>query len=218
MPGKSVSILTMFLEADPVVQAVMIILIIASLLTWAIIIEKAVTLKCCLGEFRKFKLLAKEILAEPEDPETLPEMTQYILLAGLAESQEISVSETRSDFRFRLEGVMRLALLERIQRLRRRSNFLASVGSTSPFIGLFGTVWGIMHSFIGIAATGETTLAVVAPGIAEALSATALGLVAAIPAVLAYNMVIETIKNISREALAAVSIIGNRLASWHFPS
>jgi len=94
--------------------------------------------------------------------------------------------------------------------------FLASVGAVSPFVGLFGTVWGIMHSFIGIAASGETTLAVVAPGIAEALFATAMGLVAAIPAVVAYNKVTGTLKKITKEALAAIGLVGNSLAREHF--
>ena len=93
----------------------------------------------------------------------------------------------RSGLRDRLERVMQLTVAREIERLERYMMFLASVGSTAPFIGLFGTVWGVMNSFMAIAATKQTNLAVVAPGIAEALFATALGLVAAIPAVVAYN-------------------------------
>ncbi|MEC7395813.1 MAG: MotA/TolQ/ExbB proton channel family protein, partial [Pseudomonadota bacterium] len=93
----------------------------------------------------------------------------------------------RSGLRDRLERVMQVTVAREIERLERYMMFLASVGSTAPFIGLFGTVWGVMNSFLAIGATKQTSLAVVAPGIAEALFATALGLVAAIPAVVAYN-------------------------------
>ena len=93
----------------------------------------------------------------------------------------------RSGLRDRLERVMQVTVAREVERLERYMMFLASVGSTAPFIGLFGTVWGVMNSFMAIAATKQTNLAVVAPGIAEALFATALGLVAAIPAVVAYN-------------------------------
>jgi len=93
----------------------------------------------------------------------------------------------RSGLRDRLERVMQVTVAREIERLERYMMFLASVGSTAPFVGLFGTVWGIMNSFQSIAVTKQTNLAVVAPGIAEALFATALGLVAAIPAVIAYN-------------------------------
>ena len=111
---------------------------------------------------------------------------------------------------------MRLVLAGQLDRLESRAIFLATVGSTAPFIGLFGTVWGIMHSFVGIAASGETTLAVVAPGIAEALFATALGLVAAIPAVIAFNKITGTLKKIGREGLAGVALLGDHLARLHF--
>lgn len=111
---------------------------------------------------------------------------------------------------------MRAELAGLMDRLGRRTALLASVGSVSPFVGLFGTVWGIMHSFIGIASSGETTLAVVAPGIAEALFATAMGLVAAIPAVIAYNKVTGTLKKITKEALSGIGFAGNRLAGRHF--
>ena len=98
-----------------------------------------------------------------------------------------SPGESRSEFETRIEKAMRLAARFELSKLQPRLRFLATVGSTAPFVGLFGTVWGIMNSFTAIAGQQDTSLAVVAPGIAEALFATALGLVAAIPAVVAYN-------------------------------
>jgi biopolymer transport protein TolQ len=95
----------------------------------------------------------------------------------------------RAGLQSRIERVMGVTLGREMERLERYMTFLASVGSTAPFIGLFGTVWGIMHSFSSIASSKNTSLAVVAPGIAEALFATALGLIAAIPAVIAYNKI-----------------------------
>ncbi len=112
-----------------------------------------------------------------------------VLAAGWAESTEATsfAPETAGERRERIERAMRLALSAELRRLEARLPFLATLGSAAPFIGLFGTVWGIMRSFAGIAAANNTSLAVVAPGIAEALFATAMGLAAAIPAVVAYN-------------------------------
>jgi biopolymer transport protein TolQ len=124
---------------------------------------------------------------QPGDPMTA------VFSAAIREWQRSSAkglvySDTgRSGLRDRLERVMQVTVAREVERLERYMMFLASVGSTAPFIGLFGTVWGVMNSFMAIAATKQTNLAVVAPGIAEALFATALGLVAAIPAVVAYN-------------------------------
>ena len=111
-----------------------------------------------------------------------------VLAAGWAESTKPLVApETAGERRERIERAMRLVLNPELRRLEARLPFLATLGSAAPFIGLFGTVWGIMRSFAGIAAANNTSLAVVAPGIAEALFATAMGLAAAIPAVVAYN-------------------------------
>jgi biopolymer transport protein ExbB/TolQ len=193
----------------------MIILLLASVACWVIIIEKAIVLRSFSRDIWKFKRMARKI----EDdivPEDFPGFTIDIVKYGLAESQDIAGNETRADFRERVERSMRSVLASGIYRLETRVTFLATSGSTCPFIGLFGTVWGIMNSFIGIAASGETTLAVVAPGIAEALSATALGLVAAIPAVIAFNKVNTTIKKISKEAQLAIGLVGNSIARFRF--
>jgi biopolymer transport protein TolQ len=114
-----------------------------------------------------------------------------VLAAGWSESREPAgpAPETLGERRERIERAMRLTLGAELRRLEARLPFLATLGSAAPFIGLFGTVWGIMRSFTGIAAANNTSLAVVAPGIAEALFATAMGLAAAIPAVVAYNKI-----------------------------
>jgi biopolymer transport protein ExbB/TolQ len=161
--------------------------------------------------------LAKKI-EDKVEPEIFPGFTSLVVESGVDESADVAGAETRADYRERVERSMRSVLSGRIDRLQDRVVVLATVGSTSPFIGLFGTVWGIMHSFIGIAATGETTLAVVAPGIAEALAATAMGLVAAIPAVVAFNKVNSTIRKINKEALAAIALVGNALARLRYVS
>jgi biopolymer transport protein ExbB/TolQ len=216
MNDNFINVQSMFLNADPLVQWVMIILFIASLFTWAIIIEKTIVLRRSGRAVRLLKKAVKEKPIKENDLTNLPKMVRQIVSVGLSESRDGVGAESRADYRARVEGAMRLALAERLDRLGRRSLFLASVGSTSPFIGLFGTVWGIMHSFIGIASSGETTLAVVAPGIAEALFATAMGLVAAIPAVLSFNMVTGSVKKIGREALGSIKLLSNYIAFIYF--
>jgi biopolymer transport protein ExbB/TolQ len=205
----------MFLHADIVVQGVMVILLLASLGCWVVILEKAALFKRACRHVLAFKRQAAAITDEV-DPDGYPGFTSLIVSAGIREAQDTAGNETRADFRERTERSMRAILSGRLDRLDARTTLLATVGSTSPFVGLFGTVWGIMHSFIGIAASGETTLAVVAPGIAEALFATAMGLVAAVPAVIAYNKINAVMKKMTREALNAISLVGNSLARLHF--
>ncbi|MDR3154733.1 MAG: MotA/TolQ/ExbB proton channel family protein [Deltaproteobacteria bacterium] len=209
------SIQNMFLNADPVVQGVMILLLLASLACWVVILEKAALLKRASRNVLTFKRRAAAI-QDDVDPDDYPEFTSLVVAAGVRESRDGAGSETRADYRERVERSMRAVLSSRLDRLEARTTLLATVGSTSPFVGLFGTVWGIMHSFIGIAASGETTLAVVAPGIAEALFATAMGLVAAIPAVIAYNKINAVLKKMTKEALTAIGYTGNGLARLRF--
>lgn len=217
MNGDSLSIKDMFLNADPVVQGVMVLLFLASLASWVIIIEKTLVLRRASRGIWLFKKAAAQ-MADGRDlmVDALPEFTQDIVEAGRKESRDSAGDETRADYRERVERAMRGILSGRLDRIGDRVLFLATTGAISPFVGLFGTVWGIMHSFVGIAASGETTLAVVAPGIAEALFATAMGLVAAIPAVVAYNKITGTMKKITKEALAGISLVGNHLAKTHF--
>ena len=180
----------MFLNAGPVVRCVMILLAVASLLTWTIFIAKSVELLRVRMKLTK----AEQTLEQANTLDVGEEGTRQ---NGIAHTLVMAAETERTrsqDIPDDSEGLKeRIVLhLERLEaaegrRLLRGTGVLATIGATSPFIGLFGTVWGIMTSFTGIAASKATSLAVVAPGIAEALLATALGLVAAIPAVVIYN-------------------------------
>ncbi|QHI95960.1 tonB-system energizer ExbB [Aristophania vespae] len=180
----------MFLNAGSLVQGVMIILVIASVLSWTIFIAKSVELICVRLKLQKAEQqIEKASTFDMIKDETLESRIAQTLIMA-AEAERIRSKELFDDS----EGIKeRIVLhLERLEaaegrKLMRGTSFLATTGATAPFIGLFGTVWGIMTSFTGIAASKATSLAVVAPGIAEALLATALGLVAAIPAVIIYN-------------------------------
>jgi len=165
-------------QADPVVKGVMIILVLASVACWAIIFEKIV----------KIWWLNRSILrlATAKDSRSQRGLVRAVLQAGEQEAA-IDHDDSPTEKRHRLETAMRSTLKAQLQRLEVGLPFLATIGSAAPFIGLFGTVWGIVNSFTAIAQQKDTSLAVVAPGIAEALIATALGLAAAIPAVMAYN-------------------------------
>ncbi len=184
--------IALFMQADIVVKAVMLGLIAASIWTWAIIIAHAVKLKRAAREnegFEKEFWKADDIdrFHEKRGEEDLP--AAKVFSAGVAEWRR-STGGSRVDkegTRSRLAMAMHSAVTEQVDRLAERLNILATIGSVAPFVGLFGTVWGIMRSFADIAGANNTSLAVVAPGIAEALFATALGLFAAIPAVIAYN-------------------------------
>ena len=166
------SIGTLFLRADLIVKSVIIILIAASVYSWAIIIDK----------FRLFKKINK----------SSDEFEEKFWKSKSAESFYNSLSSNTDDpmtnvFKNSMQGVLEGNIEKQMNIIDKNFTFLATVGSTAPFIGLFGTVWGIMNSFQSIAISRNTSLAIVAPGIAEALFATALGLLAAIPAVVAFN-------------------------------
>jgi biopolymer transport protein TolQ len=194
-PAVSLSIVKLFLNADLVVKGVLLLLLFASVWSWAVIIDKLWRLAAASRSARSHEAraaaarsaqeLATGGQAETGDPAGL------VISAGLAEmtAEPRPQPETPGERRERIERAMRLTLNAELRRLETRLPFLATLGSAAPFIGLFGTVWGIMRSFEGIAAANNTSLAVVAPGIAEALFATAMGLAAAIPAVVAYNKI-----------------------------
>ena len=190
------SIWGLFLQADFIVQLVIVLLILASFWCWAIIFEKWRRIRRLSDDARRFEEsfwsggsldeLYERIGSRPGDP------MSAIFVAAMREwrrsaSQDAVPDERAGALTSRIDRVMDITLGRELAHLERYMIFLASVGSTAPFVGLFGTVWGIMNSFQAIALTKNTSLAVVAPGIAEALFATALGLVAAIPAVVAYN-------------------------------
>ena len=189
--AATLSIVKLFMNADPVVKGVLLLLLAASVWSWAVIIDKLWQLGAASRAAREHEARA----AAARSPQDLSATERrdpagLVISAGLAERAEPRPQpETAGERRERIERAMRLALNAELRRLEVRLPFLATLGSAAPFIGLFGTVWGIMRSFEGIAAANSTSLAVVAPGIAEALFATAMGLAAAIPAVVAYNKI-----------------------------
>lgn len=197
LPTQSLSMWGLFMEADLIIKLVMLVLIFASFWSWTIIINKVFRLRRLYAAADQFEDsfwsggslddLYDRINNRPQDP------LSSIFCAAMREwrrsvSKGMSLdSEARGTLHQRIDRVMQLTLGREMDQLERHMGFLASTGSTAPFIGLFGTVLGIMNSFQSIAVQQNTNLAVVAPGIAEALFATAIGLVAAIPAVVAYN-------------------------------
>ncbi len=195
-PAASLSVVGLFLHADAVVKGVLLLLLAGSVWSWAVIIDKSWRLAAASRAARGHEARAaaagsaQELLAA-EGRATPRDAAGAMLAAGWAESAATPPPEpeTHGERRERIERAMRLALNAELRRLEARLPFLATLGSAAPFIGLFGTVWGIIRSFASIAAANNTSLAVVAPGIAEALFATAMGLAAAIPAVVAYNKI-----------------------------
>jgi biopolymer transport protein TolQ len=191
------SIITLVAQADHIVQIVLLLLLAASFWSWAVIFDKLMKLRRLRRDADHFEEsfwsggslddLYDRVGQRPMDPMSAvfaAAMREWRRSAakGLAASTAL-----RTNLQERIERVMHVTVSREMERVERFMPFLATVGSTSPFVGLFGTVWGIMNSFQAIAASKNTSLAVVAPGIAESLFATALGLVAAIPAVVAYN-------------------------------
>ena len=182
------SLLSLFLRADFIVKSVILMLIGCSIYSWAIIIEK-------FKLFKKINLEAEEFEAKfwkSKSAETfynsLPANLDNPMASLFKDSmQTLLKSKSKSNLNERLSGMLEINIEKQMVKIDKGFTFLATVGSTAPFIGLFGTVWGIMNSFQSIAISRNTSLAIVAPGIAEALFATALGLLAAIPAVVAYN-------------------------------
>ena len=190
----SLSLITLFLNADIVVKIVLLMLLTGSVWSWAVIVDKIMRLRIA-------RRSASSWAARAADARTVDDLVgdRYeaeshhpagaVLAAGVEECVAFAgdATETMAERRERIDRAMRLALSAQLRQLEHRLPFLATLGSAAPFIGLFGTVWGIMRSFNAIAAANNTSLAVVAPGIADALFATAMGLAAAIPAVVAYN-------------------------------
>ena len=184
------SLWQLFLRADFVVKTVIVLLLVSSIYSWALIFDKYRMFKKINESSQKFEDkfwksksaegFSKTLPTKSEDP-----MTQ-IFQSAMTEVVRTR-SKTSAVQSSRVERVLEISTDNQIKNIEKNFTFLATVGSTAPFIGLFGTVWGIMNSFQSIAISRNTSLAIVAPGIAEALFATALGLLAAIPAVVAYN-------------------------------
>jgi biopolymer transport protein TolQ len=197
--ANDLSVWNLFLNADLIVKLVILMLVLASVWSWAIIFEKFFRLRRLHNQADEFEDQfwsggSLEDLYDRVGTQPIEPMAAMFSAAMREWRRSVSkglaaAGQMRAGLQSRIERVMGVTLGREMDRLERYMTFLASVGSTAPFIGLFGTVWGIMHSFSAIASSKNTSLAVVAPGIAEALFATALGLIAAIPAVIAYNKI-----------------------------
>ena len=188
--GSSVdfSLMSLFLRADIVVKSVIIILIAASIYSWAIIIEKFKMFKKIDQSTVEFEEKFWKSKSAESFYNSLPANKDDPMSNVFRKSMQVVLkSRSRSNLNEKLTGLLESNIETELNILEKNFSFLATVGSTAPFIGLFGTVWGIMNSFQSIAVSRNTSLAIVAPGIAEALFATALGLLAAIPAVIAFN-------------------------------
>ncbi len=195
LPGDAIdrmSPVTLFLEADIVVKLVMVGLLLASVWTWSIIVAQWWKMRRVASENERFerdfwKSADIDRFHETRGKEDFP--TARVLAAGIAEWRRSTSGKSvdKEGTRSRLAVALHAAVASEVDRAANRLNILATVGAVAPFVGLFGTVWGIMRSFTDIAGQQSTSLDVVAPGIAEALFATAIGLFAAIPAVIAYN-------------------------------
>jgi biopolymer transport protein TolQ len=206
------SMMGLFLQADIIVKSVMVFLVLASIACWAIILDKALRYARARQAAEALAQSLKGdgvILGGPHDEDGL---IGDILAAGTRAWRDEDAGESRFERRTRIERAMRTAMIDEMKRLEKGLTLLATVGSTAPFIGLFGTVWGIMNSFTAIAASKDTSLAVVAPGIAEALFATAIGLVAAIPAVMAYNKLSGSLSAVAHRLNVCIGELGDRMA------
>lgn len=205
--ASEISPWALFLQADIVVKLVMAGLLAASIWSWSIIFERARALKRINGEAARFedwfwKAENLDTLIDPATKANHPSARLFV--AGMTEWRRSlgRGSFDRTGLRSRLASIVQVSINRDIDELGDRLNILATIGAVAPFVGLFGTVWGIMRSFTAIAASQNTTLAVVAPGIAEALFATALGLFAAIPAVIGYNRLLHSVGRLEARLIA----------------
>ncbi len=184
----------MFLNADIVVKAVMVGLAMASIITWTVWLAKTVELAAATRAAKQRLALLESDTTLPDAERSCGDGTDAVAHIIRSAARELSLSQSIFDDGLKERTALRLERVESAmsRRIARGTGILATIGATAPFVGLFGTVWGIMNSFIGISEANTTNLAVVAPGIAEALLATAMGLVAAIPAVVIYNHLTRT--------------------------
>jgi biopolymer transport protein TolQ len=215
------SIMHLVSNADPVVKVVLVLLVMFSFICWTVMFEKAIDM------WKANK--AAERLERTIEEGTLEDMINYsdehavsqIIAQGNREWREGAgehAQESLHEVRERVERAMRLELSNETRRINKRLPFLATVGSSAPFIGLFGTVWGIMNTFTGIAAAHDTSLATVAPGIAEALIATGIGLAAAIPSIMAYNSFATNMGRYIGRLNTAIGIYAGRLSKRLAPA
>lgn len=207
---KSVSLINLIFQADAVVQLVMFLLFAASMWSWAIIFDKIMKFRLLQSRSDNFERvfeqsMLEDVYTEARKSDNHP--LSRIFIACMKEWKNNNIkqiiaegAEKKSSLKERLNAAMQIASNRSMQKLEAGLSFLAIIGSAAPFVGLFGTVWGIMSSFQGIAISKNTSLSVVAPGIAEALLATGIGLFAAIPAVFFYNIFSNKINQFSERA------------------
>ena len=182
------SLINLFLKADIIVKTVIVLLIACSIYSWAIIFDKIKMFKKINISSEKFEEKFWRSKSAETFYNSLPaNLENPMALLFKDAMQTLLKAKNKANLSDRMSGMLEVSIEKQISKIDKGFTFLATVGSTAPFIGLFGTVWGIMNSFQSIAISRNTSLAIVAPGIAEALFATALGLLAAIPAVVAYN-------------------------------
>ena len=182
------SLVNLFIRADIIVKSVIILLIVCSIYSWAVIIEKFRLFKKINESSEEFETKFWNSKSAESFYNNLPSsIDDPMALIFKDAMQNLLKRKSKSDLNSRIKTILETSIEKQVSKISKGFTFLATVGSTAPFIGLFGTVWGIMNSFQSIAISRNTSLAIVAPGIAEALFATALGLLAAIPAVIAYN-------------------------------
>ena len=194
------SILQLFIRADIIVKSVIIILIVSSIYSWAIIFEKIKLFKKINLSSQDFETKFWKSKSAESFYNNLPMNVEDPLTNVFKNSMQVLIKSKRSStLDQKMSTMLEINIEQQMEKIEKKYTFLATVGSTAPFIGLFGTVWGIMNSFQSIAISRNTSLAIVAPGIAEALFATALGLLAAIPAVVAFNKFTSDSKKYSQK-------------------
>ena len=206
------SLLSLFIRADIIVKSVIVILIACSVYSWAVIIEKFRLFKKINQTTEEFETKFWNSKSAESFYNNLPASTEDPMALVFKDAmQNLLKRRSKSDLHERMTTMLETGIEKQMSKISKGYTFLATVGSTAPFIGLFGTVWGIMNSFQSIAISRNTSLAIVAPGIAEALFATALGLLAAIPAVIAYNkfnndsiLYLKRLENFSKRFLTII--------------
>ncbi|MCW8879618.1 MAG: protein TolQ [Kangiellaceae bacterium] len=205
--SADMSIISLFLEASVVVQLVMIGLVLLSVISWAMIIERSRGLKKAVNDGNKFEerfwsgIDLSKLYNDLTARQTQPMGMELLFMAGYREFARLR-KQSGTSAQAVMDGThraMRVAFSREIDKVEVHLSFLATVGSTTPYVGLFGTVWGIMNSFIALGSVKQATLTMVAPGIAEALIATAMGLFAAIPAVIFYNRFTHQVQRIETQ-------------------
>ncbi len=202
------------LHADPIVQAVLLLLLVLSIWSWAVIVQKAFELHRAKRVVKKLETAIENGHSPDEIGVVETHPAAVVIKAGVLEWQtqiQPNLGETPGEERERIEQSMRNALGREMRRMQKRLPLLATVGSVAVFIGLFGTVWGIMNSFTAIAQAHDTSLAVVAPGIAQALIGTAAGLAAAIPAVIGYNKLVTELNYYAGRLQTLISVCSNMM-------